>query len=442
VSGPRFDLALPGLYKEKWREAYRAGKDDAPRLSSYQAPGGQPVPFIYKNLEFSGGQSVDTAEYPFFGLWSNESLNQKPQTITVHGYLRGEYYLQQRTAFLAALMITTSDDSPGFFDHPLWGRFKVVVESYTIAEAADENGQCEITLTLKRAGVSPDSRAAVYSAAGFIKPKEAAAAAVEDFSKTGMDAVTLSQASDSISTNYVKTGMDTVTLSQAFGFIKTRLLNIIGRIQAAQTVLNSITNEINGISNIIAQGIETPMDLAQVLVNSVFAITSAFGVINESIDRVKKYFFEIDNKRNVISNLFSAADLPLPIDAVTVKQAETKTAVENLYRIVCLCASAEMLMQMKDITRQKMEAYWNLYSKLENSIDFKNHDVYKAAIGMKSAISQTLKQTALSIELKKNIERPVPLLCLAHYLGCDDEKLRAMNFIGDSLIISGEISYV
>jgi len=418
---PRFDISLPGLYKENWREAYREDIDSSPRLSSYQAPDGEPIPFIYKSLDFSGGQSVDTAEYPFFGLWSNEALNQKTQTITVHGYLRGEYYLQHRTAILAALMIPTSDDAPGFFDHPLWGRFKVVVENYNVTESADENGQCEISLAFKRAGVSLDTRAAVLSPADFIKPKEVAYIATMDFSK-------------------IEKNFD--TLRQAFGFIKTQLLKIIGKIQAAQTLLNNLTNEINSISNLIAQGIQAPMDLAQSLVNSTFAIVGALNAITESGETVKKYFWGTNNKKNVIMDFFLSADLSFPIDAVTVKQDKTKTDAENLYRTVSLCASAEMLMQMKDATRQKMENYWILYNKLENSVNFENTDVYQAIMEMKSTVSQTLKQTAMSIELKKNIERPVPLLYLSHYLGCDDERLRSMNLIEDSLIISGEVSYV
>ncbi|MDR0876579.1 MAG: DNA circularization N-terminal domain-containing protein [Treponema sp.] len=233
-----FDLALPSLYKEKWREAYRADDDDSPRLSSYQPPEGSPIPFIYENLEFSGGQSNDTAEYPFFGLWSNEPLNHKVQSITVYGFLRGEYYLQQRVAFLSALMIPTSDDSPGFFDHPLWGRFKVVVDDYRISEAADENGQCKISLTLKRAGVSLDTRAAVLSPQDFTKPEAVALIAVEQFAAEEAN---------------------TMTLLQAFGFIKCQLLNILGRIQAAAGVLTTMTNEVTGIANLIAQGVQTPI---------------------------------------------------------------------------------------------------------------------------------------------------------------------------------------
>jgi len=421
VSESRFDMALPGLYKENWREAYRADKDDAPRLSSYQAPGGKPIPFIYKSLEFSGGQAVDTAEYPFFGLWSNEALNHKPQAITVHGYLRGEYYLQQRTAFVNALMAPTADDSPGFFDHPLWGRFKVVVESYAIAEAANENGQCEITLSLKRAGVSLDAKAAVVSPADFAKPKEVALAAAEAFAQAEKDSA---------------------TLAQAFGHIKALLLNGIGRIQAAQTKLNGLANEVAGISNLIAQGIQEPMQLAQALANAVFSIAGAIASIGESAETAKEYLFGRDNKSAIALQFLSAASWALPIDTVTARQAETKAEAENLYRTVSLCASAETLMRMDGITRDKMDAYWGMYTRLENSVNMESPGVYKAATEMRSMLSQTLRQSAMSSELKKNIERPSPLLYVSHCLGCDDEKLREMNFIEDSLLVSGEVTYV
>lgn len=426
MSEKRFDISLPGLYKENWREAYRADKDDNPRLSSYQSPDGGPVPFIYKSLEFSGGQSVDTAEYPFFGLWSNESLNLKPQSITIRGYLRGVNYLKERAEFLAALLVPTSDDAPGFFDNPLWGRFKVVVESYNVAESANENGQCELTLTFKRAGVSLEARAAAassaaaVSAANFAKPEEVALAASKEFAQTEKDSA---------------------TLLRAFGAIKSMLAGNLGRIQAAQTVLNGVANEINGISNIITQGIQDPMQLAQALVNAVFSITGAAASIGDSIDTLKNYFI-LDSKKNTAMQFLSAADCQLPFDTVTARQAETKAEAENLYRTVSLCAAAEILTQMDDITLDKMNTYWALYTRLENSVNLENPDIFKAVTEMRSMLSQTLSQRAMSNELKKNIERPVPLLFLSHYLGCDGEKLRAMNLIEDALIVSGEVSYV
>jgi prophage DNA circulation protein len=129
-----FDPALPRPYKENWREAYRYDKDDSPRLSAYQAPDGNPVPFVLDSVRLSGGQSVDTAEYPFFGLWSNTPLNEKPHAITVHGFIRGDAYIKNRNALIEALRMRTDDDTPGFLDMPLWGRFPVVVVSYDVEE--------------------------------------------------------------------------------------------------------------------------------------------------------------------------------------------------------------------------------------------------------------------------------------------------------------------
>jgi len=421
MSESRFDISLPGLYKENWREAYRSDKEDSPRLSSYQAPENDPIPFIYKSLDFSGGQSIDTSEYPFFGLWSNETLNKKPQTITVHGFLRGEYYLQQRAAFIDALMIPTSDDSPGFFDHPLWGRFKVVVENYNIQESANESGQCEISLTLKRAGVSLDTRAAVLSPVDFIKPKEVAFIAAK---------------------NFAQTEKNTATLLQSFGTIKTLLLGFVSRIRAAQTILNTLTNEISGISNLIAQGVKEPLLLTQSMVNAVFSITAAAASVSESAETTKNYFLKSDNKKNIVMMFFSSLRYKLPIDAITTNQAETKNSTENMFRAVCLCASAELLMQMDDITFNKMNGYWALYVSLENSINLEDPDLYKITVEMRSMLSQILKQKSMNNELKKNVKVPVPLLLLSHYLGCDEERLRAMNLIEDSLLISGEVSYV
>ncbi|MDR1836607.1 MAG: DNA circularization N-terminal domain-containing protein [Treponema sp.] len=419
MSDARYDISFPTLYKEKWREAYRSDKDDSPRLSSYQSPDGEPIPFIYKSLEFSGGLSIDTAEYPFFGLWSNETLNQKVQTITVHGYLRGEYYLQQRVDFLDALMVTTSDDAPGFFDHPLWGRFKVIVENYNISEAANENGQCEISLTFKRAGVSLEARARAIGPRNLPKPEDTAHAAVSIFAKINADFA---------------------VLSKGFEVIKLYLLPIISTLQLPQNILNGIVNEVAGIGNLISQGIQAPMIYAQALVNSAFSIAAT---VMESAQAVGEYFpGQNSNKKKALLNFLAAEKWTLPIDSVTVRQEETKKSIENLYHTISLCAAAKIMGEMEEASRNQMDGYWALYSNLENSINLDDPDVYKAVVEMRSALSAKLRQSAMSRELKRTVRSPVPLLFLSHYLGCDEDQLRAMNVIEDSFLFSGEVSYV
>jgi len=427
-----FDISLPGLYRENWRKAYRADNEDSPRFSSYQAPDGEPVPFIYKNLEFSGGQTIDTTEYPFFGLWSNKALNQKPQTITVHGFLRGEYYLEQRAAFIDALLVPTSDDSPGFFDHPLWGRFKVVVENYFIEESANENGQCEVSLTLKRAGISLERRSAELMQEGLIKPEEVAQIAVEEFIQAEFN--------DAYESEQIE--LKTSTMLQLFDQFKTQLFKMVGRIQSSQTVLNSVTSKINVISNLIAQGVKSPMVLAKAVVNAFFSIVGAAASVNESVDSVTKYFFKPDNKKTLAMMFFTSKKSEIPTEAVTVSQMKIRASVENFYRAICLCASAELLMRMDDITLNEMNGYWALYINLENSVNQEYPEMYMALVEMRSTLSYNLKQTIMKNEIKKNFAKPVPLLALSHHLECGDEKLRMMNLIEDSLLISGEITYV
>jgi hypothetical protein len=63
-----FDPAPPSPYSGNWTEAARADGEGSPRFTAYQTPGGTPVPFIQESFNFRGGQSLDTAEYPFHGF--------------------------------------------------------------------------------------------------------------------------------------------------------------------------------------------------------------------------------------------------------------------------------------------------------------------------------------------------------------------------------------
>jgi hypothetical protein len=236
--------------------------------------------------------------------------------------------------------------------------------------------------------------------------------------------------------------MEPSTLLQAFGQIKDLLSKGIGRIQAAQTKLNALANEIVAISNLIAQGVQAPMLLAKAFANAVFAIVGSVASIGESMGTVEKYFFGRDNRKAAALNFLSASSWDPPIDDFTGRQAETKKAVINLYRAVCLCASAELLAQMESPTANEMGGYWALYLKLENSVILESPDTYQAVTAMRSMMSSKIRASAMSCELKKKIGRPVPLLFLSHSLGCDDAKLRAMNLIEDSLLVSGELAYV
>jgi prophage DNA circulation protein len=432
MSNAQFDASLPPPYKENWREAYRADSSESPRTASYQAPGGEAIPFIQKGFRFSGGQSNDTAEYPFGGLWSNERLNEKPQSLAVDGYLRGPSYIAQRNKLIEALRVPTDDDNPGYIDLPFWGRFPVVVsDNYEISEAADEQGQCSLSISFTRAGVSISDRMEALPPASAELDNAAAeleAAAVADFEAK------------------LNNQTDAIALMAAFGSIKAMLLSVLGKIQGAASFLNGITNEILGIANLINQGVRIPREFAQALFNAGTAIAGGILEIKNSFglyrwDSLSNYFR--NNERNALIIFLSANANTLPEkEAATVSQKATAAASENLYRTMAFSVSARLIANMDSLTYKKAGGYWRLLEKLEESIDRENPAVYAAMQAVHNALSRALSEREISREMARRIPAAAPLLCLAHYLGCDEGKIRELNSVADSFTVEGGVIYV
>ncbi|MDR0455390.1 MAG: DNA circularization N-terminal domain-containing protein [Treponema sp.] len=440
----QFDASLPTPYKENWREAYRADSSESPRAASYQAPGGEAIPFIQKSFRFSGGQSKGTAEYPFGGLWSNEYLNEKPQSLTVDGYLRGPAYIAQRNKLIEALRIPTGDDNPGYIDLPFWGRFPVVVnDNYEVSETADEQGQRAVSITFTRAGVSitdrleaPPASVQLESAAADLQ-----AAAVDDFEKK------------------VNGRLDIKALLAAFGKIKGTLLGILGRIQGAQTILNGITNEILGIMNLINRGIRIPREFALALVNAgmsiaagIFEIKNSIALYGQKENRASNTSASAssapslpppDNERNVLITFLSDNTYTLSEEpAVTVNQEATIAAGENLFKITAFLVSARLIANMDSLTYKKAGGYWRLLEKLEESINRENPAVYTTIQNVHTALSRELSEREISREMTRRISIAAPLLYLAYCLGCDEDKIRELNSIADSFAVDRAVIYV
>ena len=222
-----FDSSLPRPYSDSWREAYGQNAD-TPRLTSYQAPDGEPVVFAYDSISLDGGQNVDTAEYPY-GFWSNTQLGEKPHSIKVKGHLIGENYIAERTKLVSALQVATDDDNPGFIDLPLWGRFKVVVIAWNIDEEKANTGLSDISLEFMRAGYSDTQRFdAAAQGLARLNMEEAVSglevAAVSSFKAT------------------IEKSSDTNLLASGFGKITGTLAAIVGRVQGARSVMNGMTN--------------------------------------------------------------------------------------------------------------------------------------------------------------------------------------------------------
>jgi hypothetical protein len=442
----KIDVALPAAYDNNWKAARRESNEGSPRYTSYQAPGGKPVTFVQKSFDFSGGQAVDTAEYPFDGKWSNERLNETPQTLTIEGYLRGAEYIAVRTALIEAFRVPTDDDSPGYLDLPFWGRFPAIVIDYKVRETADEQGQCAINLTLKRACVSAIERAAVSTSATTVtkaseKLKEAA---VADFKAK------------------LKETIDPYTLAGAHTKLVKKLLDIIGRVRGIKTAINTMVGKVTSITNLIAEGVRLPGELAMALFNAAEAI---FAGIMEIVAAAKSYIPDEastglypsppdNNIQNALLMFLSAASFELDLPSATVQEQTTKEATENLYRMVALSVASALLTEFADSgggeseggssypSYQKVAAYLKLLEKLDESISKENPAVYAALEGMRIAVSQKLMEKELNAELRREVSIPMPLLALAHYLGCDEKKLRELNSIADSFVIQGSVIYV
>ena len=249
---------------------------DTPRLTSYQAPGGEPVVFAYDSIELGGGQNVDTAEYPH-GYWSNKTIGLKPHTITLKGHLIGEKYIKSRTELADSLNVLTDDDTPGFIDLPLWGRFKIVVVDWKIAEAANENGLCNLSIEFKRAGSSDEKRL------------KAAAKGLEEVSvESAVEAVKTSALS--AFEKALKKGFNLNTLLKALAKITNVLSAIVGRVQGAISFVNGIANKINGITSLIAQGIRSPMTLMKSVSSAVFGVVAGIQDIKNALSETASYF--------------------------------------------------------------------------------------------------------------------------------------------------------
>jgi len=452
-----FNAALPPPYSGSWKEAERASPEDGPRLTSYQAPGGEAIRFVLKSFKFSGGQSVDTAEYPFGGLWSNEALNEKPQQLRIDGFIRGAEYIQTRNALVEALRVTTDDSEPGYIDFPFWGRFPIVVLVYEIAETLDEKGQCAVMLAFNRAGVSIAERAASISDMTGSQPGIAAASlsglvtaletAIEGLQTAAIDSFekTLAGNADAGTAK---------TLSQGAAQIKTALLSVLGRVQAAQTKLNTISSEINGITSLAAEIIGAPRQFAQSLLNAAASIVAGLAEIKNSVasylpanaanNAAPKSPYPapvVNNEQAVLLQFVSASSFALSSTPLTVRQEAAQKAAENLYRICAFTAAGTILPQL-DGSFQKTEGYWKLFMKLEESIDKNDPAVYAAIETVRIYVSCILSAKELSAEKRRYFNAPLPLLYLAQYLGCGEDKLRNLNHIADSFVVKGSVLYV
>lgn len=424
-----YSLPEPSSYS--WREAY-----ETKNLASYKVKGKEEVSFILESSKFSGGQSLDLSEYPFFGMWSSEALNEKPHTITVSGFLRGENYIEKRNALIETLRVPTSDDAPGYLFLPLWGRMKVVVVSFNTDENASENGQCKIEITCNRAGESEKERIVANS---YIKPIRETANELKQ--------VSINYMSDSLSLN------DSNVFISSINKATNKLSEIISTVQGQASNISDMSRTINTISATIAQGVKTPGIIAEAFTNIIDSIvTSIFNIKQsaiESVDKVKSFasniyaYLNIDGERNenkAILQFVSFKDINL-LENGYIKEEEIKAANEtaNFIKLISLYA-VSLLLSESTKTKEKLKNYLKLYDALDSSIDKDDALIYAACESLKLSLIYTLSSKTSDSEKSITLNKSQTLLSLEEYLSCD--KLRELNLIEDSFAIGGHTSNI
>jgi hypothetical protein len=346
--------------------------------------------FIQESFEFADGQVKDTAEYPFGGFWSNEWLNEKPQTLTARGFLRGAAYIAQRNALIEALRIRTDDDHPGYIDLPFWGRFPVVVgDDYHVSEKTNEQGQCALSITFTRAGVS---------ATGCMD--EARTNTKEDIT---IGSAALAEAAVKNFKEKVPETVDTDTLLSVFLTFLRFFLSVTGKVQAVRTKINALVNTVTGIMNLTTGIIRAPGDLAIALINAYKAVVAGIAEIKNSLewyggssggddgegDSPASSYPPPDsnNEKDAPLMFLSVKDFSLDLSAETDAEQAAIAAMENLFRIAAFAAAVRILPSLDRATYQRIRGYWNLLERLAESIDTENPLVYAALTELRIAVS-------------------------------------------------------
>lgn len=419
---------LPTPTATSWRESY-----DIKNLASYEAPNLKEINFILDNVKLTGGQSIDVSEYPFFGMWSNNSLNEKTHTITVSGFLRGENYIEKRNSLVHALRIETNDNEAGYLFLPLWGRFKVVVTGWSVDESINENGQCKIEINFNRAGER-------FNQNEYITSVQAEAAQLKN-----------------IAISKLPKTLNTTAFIKSLNKSVSNLSNIIGGIQGQVASINDMVRAVNTVTALISQGVKTPAILADAFSNIVESIVNGVIPIKQAVYETKDSvvslgrstlsYFNIDNNYNlsrnekkVILQFVNTKDINL-IESEYIKSDEIQAAEEtqNFVKLMSLYAIALLLSESTE-SKEKLKNYISLYEKLDNSINKNDPNIYAVCDNLKLSLLNNLTIKNIESEKKIKLNKAQTLLVIENYLS--SENIRELNLIEDSFNIKQEVIYV
>jgi hypothetical protein len=191
-------------------------KHPNPWRSRYQEAAFRNVQFFVETDARQGGRRVAMHEYPKRNTPYAEDMGRKAQRFLVQGYLIGKNYWDQKNLLITAL----EKDGPGLLRLPLpylMQDVKVMVSAYTVTEAREKGGYCQVEMDFIEYG-DPQYRQSI-STAGRIEDK---AFALEDQKIGPVDRLTDEEIGDMLGYALVHKSAEAGALSTAVGELGNR----------------------------------------------------------------------------------------------------------------------------------------------------------------------------------------------------------------------------
>jgi len=417
---PNDTAGFPTPVSRNWRTAIRLTGEIGKGSASFQAPGGEPLPFIWEEHDLTGGFRNDKHEYPFLGGWWPQQLNELPQSYQVTGTIRGDNYLTRRNAFITALRTPATVEKPAYLVLPTWGRFPVMVATWGIKETSKRLGQVTFTMTFDRVPKSIKAELQIAEVQSVSKKYNNLAA---------YTAVAFEEAIDN-------SALSKTALLSALGKVTTAMAGIIGRIQAPLSTLASLSSAISGIAAQAETLIATPSAYVAALFSVAADIVAAVAGITDALY----------DQKHLACRLWSKGDkFNIEEPAATAAEEKNQRAVETLFRAVSFGVAALLLPEMSMPSITKARDIFARILAVESSIQNPTPELASALTELRVALVESLKDAGvfdLEDELEASVYTPIPLLPLAQTLGAEADKVVSLNSVSDQFFIKGEVLYV
>lgn len=269
------------------------------------------VPFFYSSVEGEIGRRTAVKEFPGRDKPFVEDLGRRARRFTIDMFVVGNDYDVARDDLRTALELPGS----GELEHPYWGTMTVTVDGpVRVRETTKEGGAAFFTVTFLEAGNEltsvepPDTGVAVTDAATKVK----------DVSSTQF------AAGFSVAGAIAEVAEDAAALVEDAA---STLNSVRGKIAAALQVVDDTKNAIDAVVDTAADLVQTPITLANSLVDLYTAVLSGITQITDAfLDLVE--FFGADGE-DAVANTGSLLQTQTRVTALTRAVTELATYGDN-----------------------------------------------------------------------------------------------------------------